>query len=321
VDLLVRSRERDGLSFLYVIDGPLVASEEVSAAARLVLFSDGIGDMTTSQTLGGEGGPVLAVGGGDDEDDGGVWIVSPAGSGSLDLDASDAPYLTGPPNSSTGSWLGSGGDVDGDGVDDLLVGANYGKSPATWLVLGPVTTSAALADRGSALASPTWDPATELAIIGDANGDGLDDVLLGAPGTDHDTSWGTGRAWLVCDWASSADLDDATATLNGSQTVSFAGVSVASLGDVDGDGAADLLVADSHDGGNVYLVSGRVEGAHSLSDVAMQTFSSEADDDWLGRSVLVGADVDGDGWQDLALGGPGASDDRGAVWVYLGFGG
>lgn len=102
----------------------------------------------------------------------------------------------------TGSGVDSAGDYDGDGIDDLVIGANYESSAASaagavYVVAGGTSGSGSLAsarriDGNSAADYLGW--AVEGA--GDVDGDGLSDLLVGAPGAYGDMT-GTGVIWLL----------------------------------------------------------------------------------------------------------------------------
>lgn len=142
--------------------------------------------------------------------------------------------------------------------------------------------------------------------VGDVDGDGYSDLAIGAHLAED---WGgseTGLVYLVHGPVSgSFDLGAADTLYRGDSDADYAGTDVSIAGDVDGDGADDLLVgAPYHDalasaGGSAYLVLGPADGAHDLDDadaIVHGTSSSER----LGAAADL-ADLDGDGYADLVL--------------------
>ena len=167
-----------------------------------------------------------------------------------------------------------------------------------------------------------------LASAGDVDGDGHDDLLVGAPEADVTSSGLEGAAWLVLGPVSGTEmLSDADARLDGDDFAA-AGTSLASAGDMDGDGFGDFMIgapSDSADGtwaGTAYLIYGPVTGTHKLAD---ETHRLDLSGTWdfLGSSVANAGDTDGDGITDLLVGAYRDDDggtDAGAAWLLLGGG-
>ncbi len=236
------------------------------------------------------------------------------------------------------------GDVTGDGNPDLLIGASGfdgagGGGGRAYLLAGPVVpgafalaaayasvTGLGVADTGTPPphgAFGTGDFIGEsLAGRGDFDGDGVDDLALGASG-DQTLGPNTGKvvvfrgpvaagAWLVID----ADL-----TLWGPAAESYAGSPTLAVPDLTGDGLSDLLLAaDGLGAGVVYAVGAEGSGSAELVDAGIR-FEGEADDDLFGYSLATPTDLDGDAALDLVIGAPGsdrAAFEAGAVWVFSG---
>ncbi len=256
----------------------------------------------------------------------------------------DASFLGQSIGDLAGSSLAGPGDVNGDGLGDLLIGApevdiGYASAGAVYLIAGREVGWAQDVGLGLADASLVGTATAEgvgraVAGAGDVDGDGLDDLLVGAP----DSSWaasGAGQAYLVLGralgWTTNESLLDADASFVGEDALDHAGAAVAGAGDVDGDGYDDLLIgARDNDevgaeAGKAYLVFGRDSGWALHTDLAYAdaSFLGEGAGDLAGRALAGGADVDGDGYDDLLIGAPGADGgvgpfDRGRAYLFLG---
>lgn len=163
---------------------------------------------------------------------------------------------------------------------------------------------------------------------GDVNGDGFDDVLVGAPWYDGG-SVDTGRAYLflgspfglsaVAAWYAIGESPLGTRA-PGPPSSRF-GYSVASAGDVDADGYDDILVArvptdSSSLSGQVFLYRGAPTGPGDVATWTLDGFASRR----LGYSIAGVGDLNADGYDDVAFGEPGPlqSDQQGRVYVFYG---
>ena len=262
-----------------------------------------------------------------------------AAGGPFDLSLADASFLGETAYDYSGVSVASAGDVDGDGLDDLLIGANHnddGGSNAgkSYLFFGSTVAAGGPFDLSLADASFLGETANDysggsVASAGDVDGDGLDDLLIGAYGNDSNA----GKSYLFFGSTVAAggtfNLSTADGSFLGETANDYSGVSVASAGDVDGDGLDDLLIGASgnDDGGSnagkSYLFFGSTVAAGGPFDLSLAdaSFLGETANDYSGGSVASAGDVDGDGLDDLLIGAHG-NDDGGsnAGKSYLFFG-
>lgn len=201
------------------------------------------------------------------------------------------------------------GDVDGDGLGDLALAAPAGEPPAGRVRLVSGADGRLLRELVGGEAGERFGHA--LAALGDVDGDGLGDLAIGAPQASG-AGPAAGRV-LVVSGGSGALLW----VRQGAAAFDQLGRALASPGDVDGDGLADLAVAaplgddGAFNGGQVLLLGGR-DGA------LLQTLVGDGVGDQLGTWLAGPGDLDGDGGPELAVAAPGADGavlDGGVVQV------
>jgi hypothetical protein len=207
-----------------------------------------------------------------------------------------------------GYSVSTAGDVNGDGYADIIIGAiGYDNGQTAeglaFVYLGSVTGPSS---------SPDWSAESDQAgawlgwsvsTAGDVNGDGYADVIVGASEYDNGEE-GEGRAYV---YHGSASGLSATAdwTTESDQVGADFGYSVATAGDVNGDGYADIIIgAYLHDNlevneGRAYLYYGSSAG---LSTNAAWTADGNQSGAWFGHSVSTAGDVNGDGYDDVVVG-------------------
>ena len=229
------------------------------------------------------------------------------------------------------------GDLDGDGVPDLAVGApgdDDGGSVifpdpsvgAVWILFmqreGRVDRHVKLSSTSGGMTSPLNELdafGSSLASMGDFDGDGELDLAVGAPG-DNDAGINAGAIWILSLGADGTTTGQTKIPVGGAST--GIGQSVAYLGDLNGDAVGDLAVAGSlidqltgELSGYVILIFMQLDG-QVLSLFELQAPVGTTDD--FGSSVAAIGDVDEDGVVDLAIGAAlddNGGQDAGAVYI------
>jgi hypothetical protein len=241
-------------------------------------------------------------------------------------------------NAEFGVSVAGAGDVDGDGYDDVIVGADgydggHSNEGAAFLFLGSATGIAS----GSPLTAATQIEADQanarlghrVAGAGDVNGDGHADVIVGARNYEAGQAI-EGAAFVFLGSPSGvASGSPATAAtqLEADQVFAQFGVSVAGAGDVNGDGYSDVIVgarfydAGQSDEGAAFVFLGSAGGIASGSPAtAAVQLEANQDNANLGYSVGGACDVNGDGYSDVAVGSrfyDAGETNEGAVFVFL----
>ena len=258
---------------------------------------------------------------------GAVYLVYGGPTGITSLADADAKITGEDGYDAAGTSVVAVVDVDGDGLDDLLVGAvgnSAGGAQAGAAYVVTDLTSGSLASAAARMTGVSeYDEAGTVVAGGfDWDGDGLDDLAVDAPCEFPGAN--PGHVYLLLATpAGTIPLSDADVILTGEDDGDGAGRALAAAGDVDGDGLDDLLVgAPYRDGstGSAYVVSGGTLGDVSLSGAAAILVGVDAGDT-AGMSVAAGGDLNADGALDLLLGAPGADGgaaNAGAVYAVFG---
>jgi len=237
----------------------------------------------------------------------------------------------------SGISVSGAGDVNGDGLADLMIGAGYAspngvlRSGRSYVVFGKtdgqrVALSQLTGSRGFVINGEARSDFSGRSVsgAGDVNGDGLADVIVGASLADPNELESAGRSYVVFgktdgDPVELADLALATETrgftIDGRDFGSYAGVAVSAAGDVNGDGLADVIVGAYREFGpfvtpyvgRSYVVFGKTDA----SPVPLSQFLPDSDRgfsilgenqyDYSGRAVSGSGDVNGDGFDDVLV--------------------
>ncbi|MFA5013234.1 MAG: FG-GAP-like repeat-containing protein [Candidatus Paceibacterota bacterium] len=223
-------------------------------------------------------------------------------------------------NDMLGTSIASAGDINGDGYDDVLIGA-----PGASSGLGQVY----LYYGGSAMDSTADVTFTGLESGGsgfgqvtasDVNGDGYNDVVIGANTADGEGISDRGEVYI---YYGGPNMDNEADVVLAGSTTETLGLVVSSLGDVNGDGYGDIVACSQHGDYGAGVNTGEAiifYGGAKMDNTADVTIIGSAIEDRLGYSC-AGGDVNGDGFDDAIVGAPYNDTDgvdRGQIYVYYG---
>jgi hypothetical protein len=346
-ELVASEDATTGTVFLFLGRAAWSSMDASSADVTLTAGADvyGFGQDLDGGDFDGDGIGDLVVGA--DEDDtngnqaGAVYLFSgtalAAGcTSTLDADLTVYGVMDG---DKLGSGVAQVGDVDGDGLDDLLASSPYADpvySDAGLVLLytglGGAMASGAAPDAAAIFrgeASNSYLGREDMVgAAGDVDGDGHGDFLMVAVGYDSVDQSDAGKAYL---WLGSPELlgtfevSRAQRAFIGNSNDGFLGDSISPAGDQDGDGLGDFILGAYKDdspasnaGRTAILHSSSIEkwGSDTPFDHADRLLDGLNSSDYAGRSVAGGVDVDGDGSSDLAVGAYGYGS-GGAVYLHL----
>ena len=211
-----------------------------------------------------------------------------------------------------GQWVASAGDVNNDGFDDFIIGAQYnnaGEAKGGRAYVFSGLTGDTLYVFTGTVNNLIFGHSVESA--GDVNNDGYDDLIIGAPET-FTVDIDPGRAYVF-----SGKTGDTLYAFTGEASGDRFGYNVASAGDVNNDGFDDFIIGaidNNSDRGRAYVFSGKTGDT-------LYVFSGEADFDGFGSPSGSAGDVNNDGYSDIIIGAPGNDSggiNAGRVYVFSG---
>ena len=229
-------------------------------------------------------------------------------------------------NAFFGISVSSAGDVNKDGFADIVIGSHYYDN-------GETNEGRVFVYLGSAKGlskEPAWTLESNqvganfgksVACAGDINKDGYSDILIGAPNYDNGQN-NEGRAFLYL--GTNMGLTQSPAwTGESNQADANFGNSVATAGDINGDGFADIIIgANRYDEGqsNVGKIYVYMGASNGLSNYPDWSYSGNIMDGNMGIAVASAGDINGDGFSEIIIGSMGQNgpNPKGIAYVFSG---
>ena len=228
------------------------------------------------------------------------------------------------PESALGYSVSGAGDVDGDGYDDVIVGAPHydnGQSEegAAFLFRGTPDGIGQIPSHMLEANQADAGFGTSVSAAGDINGDGYGDIIVGAMHY-HNGQNEEGAAFVYL--GSPAGLHPIPIQLESNKTGGWFGCAVAHAGDLNDDGFSDIVIGAMNysngqsEEGALYLFPGSPNGPNPAG---LRIIESNLEDARLGNAVSPAGDLNGDGRDDIVSGAYSVGDyDAGAIFIWYG---
>ena len=264
--------------------------------------------------------------------------LPPLSSQGVSIDISTLNFVTGVFSEYLNISLSNAGDINGDGYDDAIIGVVYENDGAgvTYVIYGSPSMSSSIeiiqntvpSTKGlSIIGANAYDNSGwSVSAAGDFNGDGIDDVIIGAPGA----YFQSGITYVIYGNKTLPDvihLSNFTAQqglqIIGDINYYFSGWSVSTAGNFSGDKFIDIIIGApaANTNGMVYVIYGNTTGASniSLSNLrSEQGFIINGAGGYCGFSVSIAGNFNGDEFDDIIIGAPFANFNAGVSYIIFG---
>ena len=296
----------------------------------------------------GDGYDELLVGvpgGGNNIIPGAAYLFEQPVSGLIEVSDAAASWTGEDINDMAGAAVDSAGDLDNDGFTDLIIAAKnhdvgYYRAGFVYVLYGPHVGHQSLAIADGTVYGRISESRVGESVsgVGDVDGDGNDDIVIGAHHTRNIGGTDVGAAYVLrgpvlgdialTDAAGNDQLGPDDAVFWGSNFEDRAGAVVSGRLDFNNDGFDDVIVAVNDDDfggtntGAAYVLYGPTSGEHLLHDVYTAGigvyFWGEASNDYASQAIGPAGDVNGDGFDDLLVGARYHNNRDGAAYLVLG---